>query len=112
MAVALCIVAIFFSLAASQDLISGIQGEDRSLPSLEPDAQRPDSYGGQQRARLRIFEIWKDAPVGSRLVVANSTSARRAMHDFVPERQLAGLSNPVASVLFTALLFDLCGDSV
>jgi uncharacterized membrane protein HdeD (DUF308 family) len=42
-AVRLCIVAIFFGLAASQDLIPGIQGEDRSLPSVEPDAQRPDS---------------------------------------------------------------------
>ena len=42
-AVGLCIVAIFFGLAASQDLIPGIQGEDRSLPSVEPDAQRPDS---------------------------------------------------------------------
>jgi hypothetical protein len=42
-AVGLCIVAIFFALAASQDLIPGIQGEDRSLPSVEPDSQRPDS---------------------------------------------------------------------
>ena len=42
-AVSLCIFAIFFGLAASQDLIPGIQGEDRSLPSVEPDAQRPDS---------------------------------------------------------------------
>jgi hypothetical protein len=42
-AVGLCIVAIFFGLAASQDLIPGIQGEDRSLPSVEPDAQRPES---------------------------------------------------------------------
>ena len=41
--VGLCIVAIFFGLAASQDLIPGIQGEDRSLPSVEPNAQRPDS---------------------------------------------------------------------
>lgn len=42
-AVALCIVAIFFGLAASQDLIPGIQGEDRDLPAVEPNAQRPDS---------------------------------------------------------------------
>jgi hypothetical protein len=42
-AVSLCIVAIFFGLAASRYLIPGIQGEDRNLPSDEPDAQRPDS---------------------------------------------------------------------
>jgi hypothetical protein len=42
-AVGLCIVAIFFGLATGQDLIPGIQGEDRSLPSAEPDAQRSDS---------------------------------------------------------------------
>ncbi len=42
-AVGLCIAAIFFGLAASQDLIPGIQGEDRSLPAEEPGAQRPDS---------------------------------------------------------------------
>ncbi len=42
-AIGLCVVVIFFGLAASQDLIPGIQGEDRSLPSVEPDAQRPDS---------------------------------------------------------------------
>ena len=41
--VALCIVAIFFGLAASQGLVPGIQGQDRSLPSVEPGAQRPDS---------------------------------------------------------------------
>ena len=35
-AVGLCIVAIFFGLAASQDLIPGIQGEDRDLPTEEP----------------------------------------------------------------------------
>lgn len=37
-AVALCIVAIFFGLAASQDLIPGIEGEDRDLPAVEPNA--------------------------------------------------------------------------
>ena len=42
-AVGLCIVAIFFGLAASQGLIPGIEGQDRSLPSVEPNAQRPDS---------------------------------------------------------------------
>ncbi len=42
-AVGLCIVAIFSSLAASQALIPGIQGENRRLTSVEPDAQRPDS---------------------------------------------------------------------
>ena len=43
--IALCIVAIFFGLAASQGLVPGIQGQDRSLPSVEPGAQRPDSSG-------------------------------------------------------------------
>jgi hypothetical protein len=42
-AVGLCIVAIFFGLAASQDLIPGIQGEDRDLPAEEPGTQRSDS---------------------------------------------------------------------
>jgi NhaP-type Na+/H+ or K+/H+ antiporter len=41
--VALCIVAIFFGRAASQDLIPGIQGEDRDLPAKEPGVQRSDS---------------------------------------------------------------------
>jgi hypothetical protein len=31
-------VTIFFGLAASQNLIPGIQGEDRSLPFVEPEA--------------------------------------------------------------------------
>jgi hypothetical protein len=35
-AVGLCIVAIFFGFAASQDLIPGIQGEDCDLPTEEP----------------------------------------------------------------------------
>jgi hypothetical protein len=42
-AIALCIVAIFFGLAASQGFVPGIQGEDRDLPAEEPGAQRPDS---------------------------------------------------------------------
>lgn len=42
-AVVLCIVAIFFGLAASQGLIPGIQGQDRDLPAEEPGAQRPGS---------------------------------------------------------------------
>lgn len=42
-AAGLCIIAIFFGLAASQGLIPGIQGEDRDLPAEEPGAQRPDS---------------------------------------------------------------------
>ncbi len=42
-AVPLCIVAIFFDLAASQGLIPGIQGEDRDLPAEEPCVQRSDS---------------------------------------------------------------------
>ena len=42
-AVTLCIVAIFFGLAASQGLIPGFSETDRDLPDEEPGAQRPDS---------------------------------------------------------------------
>ena len=42
-AVALCIVAIFFGLAASQGLIPGFSETDRDLPEVEPASQRPSS---------------------------------------------------------------------
>ena len=43
MAIALCIVAIFFGLAASQGLIPGFSETDRDLPDEEPASQRPSS---------------------------------------------------------------------
>ncbi len=42
-AVGLCIVAIFFGLAASQGLIPGFSETDRDLPDEEPASQRPSS---------------------------------------------------------------------
>ena len=42
-AVTLCIVAIFFGLAASQGLIPGFSETDRDLPDEEPASQRPSS---------------------------------------------------------------------
>ena len=42
-AVALCIVAIFFGLAASQGLVPGFSETDRDLPDEEPASQRPSS---------------------------------------------------------------------
>ena len=42
-AATLCIVAIFFGLAASQDLIPGFSETDRDLPDEEPASQRPSS---------------------------------------------------------------------
>ena len=42
-AVGLCIVAIFFGLAASQGLVPGFSETDRDLPDEEPASQRPSS---------------------------------------------------------------------
>jgi hypothetical protein len=42
-AVGLCIVAIFFGLAASQGLVPGFSETDRDLPDQEPASQRPSS---------------------------------------------------------------------
>ena len=42
-AVTLCIVAIFFGLAASQGLVPGFSETDRDLPDEEPASQRPSS---------------------------------------------------------------------
>jgi hypothetical protein len=42
-AATLCIVAIFFGLAASQDLIPGFSETDRDLHDEEPASQRPNS---------------------------------------------------------------------
>ncbi|HLL57169.1 MAG TPA: hypothetical protein VK359_04525 [Rubrobacteraceae bacterium] len=42
-AVALCIVAIFFGLAASQGFVPGFSETDRDLPDEEPASQRPSS---------------------------------------------------------------------
>ena len=42
-AAVLCIVAIFFGLAASQGLIPGFSETDRDLPEEEPASQRPSS---------------------------------------------------------------------
>jgi hypothetical protein len=36
--VILSVAALFFGLAASQDLIPGIEGSDRGLPAIEPNA--------------------------------------------------------------------------
>ncbi len=37
------IAALFFGLAASQGLIPGLDGQDRTLPAQEPGAKSPDS---------------------------------------------------------------------